>query len=144
MSQDSILILNGPNLNLLGKREPTVYGNKSFDEFFVELKSKFPDINLIYQQSNVEGELINFIHQYGFDVKGIVFNPGAYTHTSVALRDAIQAVSTPVVEVHISQVHAREEFRHISHVGAVCKGTISGLGLEGYVYAINYLIHIGR
>ncbi|MCG9899806.1 MAG: type II 3-dehydroquinate dehydratase [Hydrotalea sp.] len=144
MSQPSILILNGPNLNLLGKREPTVYGTLSFEDFFKELQNRYPSVNLIYQQSNIEGELINTIHQYGFEVKGIVFNPGAYTHTSVALRDAIQAIVSPVVEVHISQVHAREEFRHVSHIGAVSKGTISGLGLQGYVYAIDFLLNLGN
>jgi 3-dehydroquinate dehydratase-2 len=121
-----------------------VYGTLSFEDFFKELQNRYPSVNLIYQQSNVEGELINTIHQYGFEVKGIVFNPGAYTHTSVALRDAIQAIVSPVVEVHISQVHAREEFRHVSHISAVSKGTITGLGLQGYVYAIDYLLNLGN
>ncbi len=132
-------IINGPNLNLLGKREPELYGNQSFEEFYQQLKLNFPGHELHYFQSNVEGELINQIQQWGFDFDGIVLNPGGYTHTSVALGDAIAAIETPVVEVHISNTAAREDFRHISHVSAKCAGTIIGLGLMGYELAINYL-----
>lgn len=134
-----IAIINGPNLNLLGKREPGVYGNTSFEVFLEALKEKFPDISFHYYQSNVEGELINEIQKLGFSFDGIVFNPGGYTHTSVALGDAIAAITTPVIEVHISNVHAREDFRKISLVSAKCKGTIAGLGLKGYELAIRAL-----
>lgn len=130
-----IAIINGPNLNLLGKREPGVYGNMSFDEYLIQLKAAFPAVDFTYYQSNVEGELINEIQKMGFDYDGIIINPGGYTHTSVALGDAIAAIKTPVIEVHISNVHAREDFRKISHVSAKCRGTISGLGLEGYKLA---------
>jgi len=131
-----IAIINGPNLNLLGIREPSVYGNQNFDYFFQEMQNKFSTIELTYYQSNVEGELINKIQEYGFTYDGIILNPGGYTHTSVALGDAIAAISSPVVEVHISNVAAREEFRKISYVSAKCKGTITGLGLKGYELAI--------
>jgi 3-dehydroquinate dehydratase II len=134
-----IAIINGPNLNLLGKREPDVYGNMSFEKYFEQLQSLFPSIDFYYYQSNVEGELINEIQRVGFDYDGIVLNPGGYTHTSVALGDAIAAIKTPVIEVHISNVHAREEFRKISHVSAKCKGTIAGLGLKGYELAVKFL-----
>ena len=132
-----IQIINGPNLNLLGKREPEVYGNTSFEDYFKELQLKFPTHELSYFQSNNEGELINKIHEVGFDFDGIVINPGAYTHTSVAIRDAIAGINTPVVEVHISNTHKREEFRHHSYVTAVAKGVIIGLGLKGYELAVN-------
>lgn len=135
-----IAIINGPNLNLLGKREPGVYGSMSFDEYFEGLQSRFPDVTFHYYQSNVEGELINEIQRVGFSFDGIIINPGGYTHTSVALGDAIAAITTPVVEVHISNVHAREDFRKISHVSAKCKGTIAGLGLKGYELALRSLI----
>jgi 3-dehydroquinate dehydratase-2 len=134
-----IAIINGPNLNLLGKREPEVYGNQSFEQFYAELQKKFPDIQFSYYQSNVEGELIDELQKVGFSVDGIVLNPGGYTHTSVALGDAISAIKSQVVEVHISNVHAREEFRRISHVSAKAKGTIVGLGLKGYELAVTYL-----
>ena len=131
-----IAIINGPNLNLLGKREPEVYGNKNFEQYFSELVTSYKEVDFSYYQSNVEGELINKLQEYGFTYYGIIMNPGGYTHTSVAIGDAIAAITTPVVEVHISNVHAREEFRKISHVSAKCKGTISGLGLKGYELAI--------
>lgn len=134
-----IAIINGPNLNLLGKREPDVYGSKSFDEFFFDLQKKYHHIEFSYYQSNVEGELINELQRVGFSVEGIILNPGGYTHTSVAIGDAIAAITAPVVEVHISNVHAREEFRKISHVSAKAKGTIAGLGLKGYELAIEFL-----
>jgi len=137
-----IQIINGPNLNLLGKREPTVYGNKSFEDFFGELKSRFGDIELHYYQSNVEGELINKIHEVGFTFDGIILNAGAYTHTSVALHDAIGAIKTPTVEVHISNVYAREEFRHKSLITSKCVGLLTGFGMEGYALAIAYYKNI--
>lgn len=136
----NILILNGPNLNLLGKREPGIYGNQSFELFFNELKSQYPAFSLHYYQSNIEGELINKIHEVGFSFDGIVINAGGYTHTSVALRDAISAVPSPVIEVHISNVHARESFRHLSMIAPVCRGSIVGLGLYGYKLAIEAII----
>ena len=131
-----IAIINGPNLNLLGTREPEVYGSESFEQFFQILKSKYAQVELIYYQSNIEGELIDKLQEYGFSYDGIILNPGGYTHTSVAIGDAIAAISAPVIEVHISNVHAREDFRKISHVSAKSKGTISGLGLNGYELAI--------
>lgn len=134
-----IAIINGPNLNLLGKREPGVYGAQDFESFFDSLKSIFPEIEFSYFQSNVEGELINEIQRVGFTVNGIILNPGGYTHTSVAIGDAIAAINSPVVEVHISNVHAREDFRKISHVSARAKGTICGLGLKGYELAVRFL-----
>lgn len=135
-----IAIINGPNLNLLGKREPGVYGSESFDSYLEQLRAMFPQVDIQYFQSNVEGELINYLHEVGFTVKGIIINPGGYTHTSVALGDAIAAISAPVVEVHISNTAARESFRHISHVSAKCKGTIIGLGLKGYELALRSLL----
>ena len=134
-----IAIINGPNLNLLGKREPGVYGNQSFEEYFEELKAKFPSVAFHYYQSNVEGELINELQRVGFSYDGIILNPGGYTHTSVAIGDAIAAITTPVVEVHISNVHAREEFRHLSHVSAKAAGSIIGLGLKGYELGVWWL-----
>ena len=131
-----IQIINGPNLNLLGIREPGVYGNQSFEAYFDKLKIENPDVELHYYQSNVEGEIINKIQETGFDYDGIILNAGGYTHTSVAIRDAIKAVNTPVVEVHISNVHAREEFRHTSMISAVCLGVIAGFGLYSYNLAI--------
>ncbi len=136
-----ILIINGPNLNLLGKREPEIYGTNSFEDFFNQLKQKFTNINLEYFQSNVEGELINKLHEYGFKnsnspVNGIIFNPGGYSHTSVALADAISAIEIPVIEVHISNVHAREDFRQQLLTARSSKGVISGLGLNSYSLAI--------
>ncbi len=134
-----ISIINGPNLNLLGKREPDIYGAEGFESFLEKLRKQHPDVELTYFQSNVEGELINALQQAGFSSDGIILNPGGYTHTSVALGDAIAAITSPVIEVHISNVHAREEFRKISHVSAKAKGTICGLGLNGYALAIQYL-----
>ena len=127
-----IQIINGPNLNLLGKREPTVYGNSSFEDYLDTLRARYPQCEIAYYQSNVEGEMINKIHEVGFTYDGIVLNAGAYTHTSIALHDAIKAVTTPVVEVHISNVHARESFRHVSMLSAACKGVILGFGLDSY------------
>ena len=139
-----ILVLNGPNINLLGKREPGIYGSKSMDEYFKELVERFPKVELSYYQSNVEGELINKIHEVGFTYDGIVFNAGAYTHTSIALQDAIRAVKCPVVEVHISNVLQREDFRHVSMIGPACKGTIMGFGLDSYRLAIEALVPFGK
>jgi 3-dehydroquinate dehydratase-2 len=135
-----ILILNGPNLNLLGKREPGVYGSESFEDYFVKLKALFPGLDLHYFQSNHEGALIDKIHEVGFSFDGIVINAGGYTHTSVALSDALSAVNTPAVEVHISNIHAREAFRHHSYLTSRCKGMICGLGLKGYEMAIRFFI----
>ena len=136
-----IAIINGPNLNLLGTREPQLYGNQTFEDFYKSLLKKFPDIEFSYFQSNVEGELINEIQRAGrnFNNNGIILNPGGYTHTSVAIGDAIASIDTPVIEVHISNVHAREDFRKISHVSAKCKGSIIGLGMQGYLLAVQYL-----
>ncbi len=131
-----IQIINGPNLNLLGKREPTVYGNSSFEDYLDTLRARYPQCEIAYYQSNVEGEMINKIHEVGFTYDGIVLNAGAYTHTSIALHDAIKAVTTPVVEVHISNVHARESFRHVSMLSAACKGVILGFGLDSYRLAV--------
>ena len=128
--------MHGPNLHLLGKREPTVYGNASFEGYLSELRTKYPQCEIAYFQSNVEGEMINKIHEVGFDYDGIIMNAGAYTHTSIALHDAIKAVTTPVVEVHISNVHARESFRHVSMISAACKGVILGFGLDSYRLAL--------
>ena len=133
-----IAIINGPNLNLLGTREPDVYGSQTFEQYFITLKQLFPSISFEYVQSNVEGELVNVLQEYGFGYDGIIINPGGYTHTSVAIGDAIAAIKTPVIEVHISNVHAREDFRKISHVSAKAKGTIAGLGLRGYELAARY------
>lgn len=135
-----IAIINGPNLNLLGKRETDIYGNKSFDIFFSELQKKYPHIHLHYFQSNVEGELVNELQRVGFDVDGVILNPAAYTHTSVAIGDAVAAIKAPVVEVHISNVHAREDFRKLSHVSAKAAGSIVGLGLAGYKLALEWLL----
>jgi 3-dehydroquinate dehydratase-2 len=135
-----IAIINGPNLNLLGKREPGIYGNESFEAYLETLKAKYPQVSIQYFQSNVEGELINFLHEVGFTADGIILNPGGYTHTSVALGDAVAAIQSPVIEVHISNTAAREEFRHISHISAKCKGTIIGLGMQGYELALQALI----
>lgn len=135
-----ILIINGPNLNLLGKREPTIYGSQTFEDYFQTLKTAFEEVELHYFQSNHEGALIDKIHEVGFEFDGIVINAGAYTHTSVAIADAISAVTTPVIEVHISNVHAREAFRHHSYLSNRCKGVIVGLGLKGYEFGIRYFL----
>jgi 3-dehydroquinate dehydratase-2 len=135
-----IAIINGPNLNLLGKREPDVYGSQSFEDYFETLKKIFPSVEFYYYQSNVEGELINEIQKVGFDYNGIVLNPGGYTHTSVALGDAIAAIKTKVIEVHISNVHAREDFRKLSHISGKSVGSIFGLGLKGYELAVKWFV----
>lgn len=136
-----IQIINGPNLNLLGKREPDVYGNMDFESYFAKLKDNFKGAELHYYQSNVEGEIINKLHEVGFSYDGIILNAGAYTHTSVAIHDAIAAIKTPVVEVHISNVYARQEFRHKSLITSKCVGLITGFGLEGYTMALDYLVN---
>lgn len=137
-----IQIINGPNLNLLGKRETSIYGNQSFEDFFEGLKKKFPGVTLSYFQSNVEGEIVNKLHEVGFSYDGIILNAGAYTHTSVAIHDAIAGIKTPVVEVHISNVYAREEFRHKSLITSKCVGMLTGFGMDGYAMAIHYLTSI--
>lgn len=137
-----IQIINGPNLNLLGRREPGVYGSRSFNDYLEELRTKFPDVQLDYFQSNHEGDLIDCIHACGFEADGIVLNAGAYTHTSIALHDALRAVTAPAVEVHISNVHAREEFRHHSLISAACRGVICGFGLDSYRLAVEALINL--
>ncbi|WP_172954147.1 type II 3-dehydroquinate dehydratase [Pedobacter ginsengisoli] len=131
-----IQIINGPNLNLLGVREPGIYGNLSFDQYIPQLREMFGIIDIDYYQSNVEGELVNKLHEVGFDYDGIVLNGGAYTHTSVAIADAIAAIKTPVIEVHISNIYAREEYRHVSLTGKNCKGVLTGFGMDGYRLAI--------
>lgn len=136
-----IAIINGPNLNLLGKRETEIYGNQSFETYLNKLKELYPGVEFLYYQSNIEGELVNVLQEYGFSVDGIILNPAAYTHTSVAIGDAIAAIKSPVVEVHISNVYAREEFRKLSHVSGKSVGTIVGLGLMGYELAINWFIN---
>jgi 3-dehydroquinate dehydratase-2 len=136
-----IQIINGPNLNLLGKREPTVYGNQSFDTYFEKLKTDFPDVQLDYFQSNTEGSIIDKLHETGFNYDGIILNGGAYTHTSIAIADAIRAITTPVVEVHISNVFQREEYRHHSFLSEACKGCIVGFGLDSYRLAVEAIIH---
>ena len=135
-----IAIINGPNLNLLGRRETNIYGNVSFDIYIEQLKLAFPSVAFHYYQSNVEGELINEIQRIGFDYDGIVLNPGGYTHTSVALGDAIAGIKVPVIEVHISNVHAREDFRKLSHVSGKAAGSIFGLGLKGYELAVKWFV----
>lgn len=131
-----IQIINGPNLNLLGIREKSIYGNSNFESFFDDLKSKYSNIELEYFQSNVEGEIINKLHDIGFSYDGIILNAGGYTHTSVAIADAIAAIETPVVEVHISNIYSREEYRHVSLTGKNCKGVLTGFGLNGYKLAL--------
>jgi 3-dehydroquinate dehydratase-2 len=133
-----IQIINGPNLNLLGKREPSVYGNQSFEDFFESLKQRFAADTLAYYQSNIEGEIVSKLQEVGFSFDGIILNAGAYTHTSVAIHDAIGSIKTPVVEVHISNVYAREEFRHKSLITSKCAGMMTGFGMEGYALALQY------
>lgn len=135
-----IAIINGPNLNLLGKREKDIYGAESFDNYLKTLRDKYANIEISYFQSNVEGELINEIQRVGFSCDGIIFNPGGYTHTSVAIGDAVAAVSSPVIEVHISNIFGREDFRKLSHISGKAKGVISGLGLKGYELALEYFL----
>jgi len=132
----TIQIINGPNLNLLGVREPAIYGSFSFEDYFLKLISLYPEIEIGYFQSNVEGELIDKLHEIGFTYDGIILNAGAYTHTSIAIHDAIKSISTPVIEVHISNIHAREPFRHRSMIAAACKGVIAGFGPDSYRLAI--------
>lgn len=135
-----IAIINGPNLNLLGKREPGIYGSETFEAYFETLKARFPDMELSYFQSNIEGEIIDQLHHCGFDFDGIILNAGAYTHTSIAIGDAIKAVKTPVIEVHISNTLAREDFRHVSYITPVAKGLIMGFGMKSYELALLSLI----
>ena len=135
-----LLIVNGPNLNLLGKREPEIYGNQDFETYFLLLSKVYVEVRLEYFQSNVEGELINKLHEVGFSHDAIILNPGGYTHTSVALGDAISAIKTPVIEVHISNLYRREEYRHISYTASHCAGVISGFGLNGYELALEYAV----
>ena len=139
-----IQIINGPNINLLGKREPSIYGAVSFDDYLETLRGAYPDLELAYYQSNVEGEMINKLHEVGFDCDGIVLNAGAYTHTSIALQDAIRAITAPVIEVHISNVHRREEFRHKSMISCACLGVICGFGLDSYRLAVEALLEANR
>ena len=136
----NIQIINGPNINLLGKREPSLYGAVSFEDYLQQLKAKYPEIEIGYYQSNVEGEMINRLHEVGFSCDGIILNAGAYTHTSIALQDAIRAITAPVIEVHISNVHAREEFRHKSMISCACKGVICGFGLDSYRLGVEALL----
>jgi len=135
-----IAIINGPNLNLLGKRETGIYGSESFEHYFKHLQQQFPAVTFTYFQSNVEGELVNYLHEVGFSYDGILLNAGAYTHTSIAIRDAIAGIKTPVMEIHISNVYAREEFRHTSLIAPKCVGTICGLGMKGYALGVEYFI----
>lgn len=139
-----IQIINGPNLNLLGKREPEVYGSKTFDTFYEELKKRFAQVEFGYYQSNVEGEIINKLQEVGFSADAIILNGGAYTHTSIAIHDAIASIKTPVVEVHISNIYAREEFRHTSLITSKCAGLITGFGMEGYALAVQWALNKGR
>jgi 3-dehydroquinate dehydratase II len=136
-----IIIINGPNLNLLGKREPEIYGSRTFEEFFQNLKTNYAQLDLHYFQNNVEGELVNKLQEVGFSFDGILLNAGAYTHTSVAISDAIAGIQTPVIEVHISNIYKREEFRHKSIISKECIGMIAGLGLPGYELGLNYFLH---
>jgi 3-dehydroquinate dehydratase-2 len=136
-----LIIINGPNLNLLGKRETSIYGNQSFESYFTNLKTLFPSVEFDYFQSNIEGEIIDKIHEFGFYADGIIINAGAYTHTSVAIRDAIAGIKSPVVEVHISNTLTREDFRHKSLIGPVCKGCIMGFGLDSYRLAVLSYLH---
>lgn len=135
-----IQIINGPNLNLLGVREPGIYGSSSFESYLPTLRQRYPDVQIDYYQSNIEGELIDRMQQVGFEYDGIVLNAGAYTHTSIALHDCIRSLATPVIEVHISNVHTREEFRHHSMISAACRGVIAGFGLDSYRLAIEAII----
>ena len=142
VDKKQILVLNGPNLNLLGKREPGIYGSDTMESAFVALQKRFPEATIAYYQSNVEGELINKLHEVGFSYDGVVFNAGAYTHTSVALHDAIKAISTPVVEVHISNVYQRETYRHTSLITGACVGVIGGFGMDSYRLAVEAILSL--
>lgn len=137
-----LLIINGPNLNLLGVREKSIYGSESFESYFEQLKLSFPEVHFVYFQSNIEGEIVSKIHEYGFDFDGIIINAGAYTHTSVAIRDAIAGVQSTVTEVHISNTLTREEFRHKSIIGPVCRGCIMGFGLGSYNLAVQSYLNL--
>lgn len=139
-----IQIINGPNINLLGKREPSIYGEVSFEDYLQTLKARYPEVEISYYQSNVEGEMINKIHEVGFEYDGIILNAGAYTHTSIALQDALRAVTTPAIEVHISNVHQREEFRHKSLIARACRGVICGFGLDSYRLALEAFLASDR
>ena len=134
-----IQIINGPNINLLGKREPSIYGSVTFEDYLADLRKRYVDVEIGYFQSNIEGEMIDCIQQTGFEADGIILNAGAYTHTSIALQDAIRAVTAPVIEVHISNVHSREDFRHVSMIACACKGVICGFGLNSYRLALEAL-----
>lgn len=136
-----ILIINGPNLNLLGVREKSIYGSENFETFFEQLKKEFPKVEFTYYQSNIEGEIVNKLHEFGFSADGIIINAGAYTHTSVAIRDAIAGINTTVVEVHVSNTLTREDFRHKSLIGPVCKGCIMGFGLKSYTLAVKSFVN---
>jgi 3-dehydroquinate dehydratase-2 len=133
----NIIIINGPNLNLLGKRQPEIYGHNDFDNFLIDLKTKFQDFNITYYQSNIEGEIIDKLHEVGFSIDGIILNAAAYTHTSVGIGDAVASIDSPVIEVHISNTYAREDFRHKSYISPNAKGVILGFGLKSYVLALN-------
>ncbi|MBS5612488.1 MAG: type II 3-dehydroquinate dehydratase [Prevotella buccalis] len=135
-----VQIINGPNLNLLGSREPDIYGQTAFDTFFKDLQSQYPTVELSYYQSNIEGELIDKMQEVGFTYDGIILNAGAYTHTSIALLDCIRSLTTPVIEVHISNVHAREEFRHKSMISSACRGVVMGFGLNSYRLALEGIV----
>lgn len=137
----NIVIINGPNLNLLGRRETSIYGSKSFDDYLAELRAAYHGLNIEYVQSNCEGTIIDYLHQYGFTANAIILNAGAYTHTSIAIADAIRAIDTPVIEVHISNIHAREEYRRQSMIAGACRGTIAGFGLDSYRLAIESIIN---
>jgi len=139
-----IEIVNGPNLNLTGKREPAIYGNTTMEEMVDALRRRFPDVEIGYYQSNVEGEIINRLHEVGFSAQGIILNAGGYSHTSVAIHDAIAAITTPVIEVHISNIYAREEYRRHSLLSDVCRGVVCGLGLEGYRFAVESFLNDGQ
>lgn len=139
-----IIVINGPNLNLLGVREVDIYGNESFEQFFSTLKNNFPNLALEYFQSNIEGELINKIQEVGFTLDGIVLNAGAYTHTSIAISDALAAIKTPVIEVHISNIYKREEYRHVSLTAKNCVGLITGFGMQSYQLALHYFDSINK
>lgn len=138
-----IQIINGPNINLLGKREPEIYGHETFEDYLQKLRTSYPQLQIDYFQSNIEGELIDKIHEVGFDNVGVILNAGAYTHTSIALHDAIKAITAPVIEVHISNVHKREEFRHKSMISCACSGIICGFGLDSYRLGIEALVYNG-
>ena len=143
-SMKHIEIINGPNLNLTGKREPAIYGNTTMEEMVDALRRRFPDVEIGYYQSNVEGEIINRLHEVGFSAQGIILNAGGYSHTSVAIHDAVAAITTPVVEVHISNIFAREEYRRHSLLSDVCRGVVCGLGLEGYRFAVESFLNDGQ